>query len=546
MTERIGQCKGPRSIWRRAAQETRQTSVIRRQTSTLRPQRRLWLLLIAAASLPGCTVGPNFTPPKPDIQAGFWPAKTPASPAQIRPSVTEPDPIDPNWWTLFGDPELTALESRLAAGNLDIATYIERLGESRAQLGVARADELPTLDANGSYTRELPSNKGVIALFSGGGGGTYAASGSVGSGASGTTGGIPVASKTIPPFNLFQYGFDASWELDIFGHARREVEAAKANVQAAQEQGRTALVSAEAELARDYIELRGVQQQIAITRADLKAFNDTLQLTRERAQAGLTTTLDVANSTAQLATSRAELPQLEAQQVQALNALCLLLGEQPGALDAELLTPAPVPPVPPVVPVGLPSELARRRPDIRAAEAQLHAATAQIGVAVADFYPQIQLSGSIGLQALQAKDLGNWAARTYGLGPTISLPIFEGGRLRATLELRKGEQREAAIAYRQTVLSALADVSNALTSYDQEQIRRVQLQNAAQQNERAVSLATQRYRDGLTSFIDVLDAQRQELSAEQQLTDSTTTVSTDLVALYKALGGGWSEQIAEK
>ncbi len=512
----------------------------RRQNSSPRPRRRLWPVLIAATSLAGCTVGPNFSPPKPNLQARFWPAKAQASPSHILPSVTEPDPIDPSWWTLFGDPELTALESRLAAGNLDIATYVQRLGESRAQLGVARADALPTLDANGSYTRELPSNKGVISLFSGGGGGTYAAQSGVGSGASGTNGGIP-AFAAIKPFNLFQYGFDASWELDIFGHARREVEAAKANVQAAQEQGRNALVSAEAELARDYIQLRGVQRQIAITRSDLKAFDDTLQLTRERAQAGLTTTLDVANSTAQLATSRAELPQLEARQVQALNALCLLLGEQPGALDAELLTPAAIPPVPPVVPVGLPSELARRRPDIRAAEAQLHAATAQIGVAVADFYPQIQLSGTIGLQALQAKDLGNWAARTYGLGPTISLPIFEGGRLRATLELRRGEQREAAIAYRQTVLSALGDVSNALTSYDQEQIRRVQLQSAAQQNERAVSLATQRYRDGLTSFIDVLDAQRQELSAEQQLTDSTTTVSTDLVALYKALGGGWQE-----
>jgi NodT family efflux transporter outer membrane factor (OMF) lipoprotein len=507
--------------------------VTRHQVSAPRRRRTLPALLLTAAGLAGCTVGPNYQPPQPNIQAKFWPARTPPGASQSRPSVTAPDPIDPHWWTLFNDPELTALESRLAAGNLDIATYVQRLGESRAQLGVARADELPTFDANGSYSRELVSNKGVISLFSGGGG-TYAAQGSVANGASGTNGGIPLATS-IKPFNLFQYGFDASWELDIFGHARREVEAAKANVQAAQEQGRNALVSAEAELARDYIELRGVQRQIAITQRDL---------TRERAQAGLTTTLDVANSTAQLASSRATLPQLQAQQVQALNALCLLLGDQPGALDGELLTPAPIPPVPPAVPVGLPSELARRRPDIRAAEAQLHAATAEIGVAVADFYPQIQLSGSIGLQALQAKDLGNWAAKTYGAGPTITLPIFEGGRLRATLELRKGEQREAAIAYRQTVLSALGDVSNALTSYDQEQVRRVQLQDAAQANERAVSLATQRYRDGLTSFIDVLDAQRQELSAEQQLTDSTTSVSTDLVALYKALGGGWQE--AEK
>ena len=500
---------------------------------------RTRFLLLGQLALAGCTVGPNFVAPKPDTQAAFWPAK--AVPAARR-SVTVPDPVDPQWWTLFHDPELTTLESRLASGNLDIATYLERLGESRAQLGVARADEMPTLNADGSYTRELPSAKGVISLLSGGASGgtpqSFGSSGSLANGLSGTQGGIP-SGVTLQPFNLWQYGFDASWELDLWGHARREVEAARANVQAAQEAARNALVSDEAELARDYIQLRGVQRQIAITQTDVQTFDATLRLTRARARAGLSGALDVSTASAQLASAGASLPQLQAQQVQVLNAMCLLLGERPGALDTELTEAGAIPPVPPVVPVGLPSELARRRPDIRAAEAQLHAATADIGVAVADFYPKIQLSGSIGLQALQAKDLGNWGARQYGFGPTISLPIFEGGRLRATLELRKAEQREAAIAYRQAVLTALGDVSNALTSYDQEQTRRAQLQVAVQANQRAVALATQRYRQGISSFIDVLDAQRQQLTAEQQLADSTTTVSTDLVALYKALGGGW-------
>jgi NodT family efflux transporter outer membrane factor (OMF) lipoprotein len=506
--------------------------------------RRLLAVLLAAGALAGCTVGPDFVAPRPTAQLGFWPERRAAG---QQAGITAPDPIDPQWWTLFNDPELTALETRLAAGNLDLAVTVERLSQSRAQLGVARADEMPTLDADGSYTRERPSGRGVLSLFSGGGGQSFASQGSVANGMSGTQGGIPsgTTGASIPPFNLWQYGFDASWELDLWGHARREVEAARANLQTAAEDGRNTLVSAEAELARDYIQLRGTQQLIGITQADLHAFDDTLRLTRERARAGLSTSLDITTSTAQLASAQAGLPDLLAQQVQALNALCLLLGEQPGALDRELATPQAVPP-PPVVPVGLPSELARRRPDIRAAEAQLHAATAEIGVAVADFFPKIQLSGSIGLQALQAKDLGNWSARQYGGGPTLSLPIFEGGRLRATLELRRAAQREAAISYRHTVLAAFGEVSNALTGYDQEQVRRSQLQRAVQANQRAVTLSTQRYREGLSSFIDVLDAQREQLATEQQLADSTVAVSTDLVALYKALGGGWNSDAPER
>lgn len=508
--------------------------------------------LLAALVLPACTVGPNFVPPRASVSAHFWP-KSPPPQTTTRVSVTAPQPLDPQWWNQFHDPELTALEGRLATENLDLATYLQRLAESRAQLGVAHADQLPTMQADGSYTRELPSAKGVLSLFSGGAGGgtatSFGSNGSIANGITGSQGGIP-AVAAVPPFNLFQYGFDASWELDLWGHARREVEAARANVQAAEDQTRTVLVSDAAELARDYIQLRGVQQQIAIVTANVKAFDATLQLTQQRAAAGLSATLDVSNATAELASARSSVPALTAQQVALLNALCLLLGQEPGALDRELTGPGAIPPVPPVVPIGLPSELVRRRPDIRAAEARLHAATADVGVAVADFFPQISLTGSVGLQALQAKDLGNWGALQYGFGPTITLPIFQGGRLRATLALRRGQQQEAAIAYRQTVLAALGDVSTALGTYDQEQARRAQLQLAVDQNKRAVVLSTQRYREGLATFIEVLDAERQELSTQQQLADSTASVSTDLVAIYKALGGGWEmaapEQVAER
>jgi NodT family efflux transporter outer membrane factor (OMF) lipoprotein len=501
--------------------------------------RRLTALVLALA-LPGCTVGPNFVPPKPVVtRAGFWPR---AGSQEVRPSATEPQPIDTNWWIVFGDPELTRLEARLATDNLDLATYLARLSESRAQLGVTGAEALPTLQADGSYTRERTSEKGVLSLFGGsGGGGSFASQGSSANGTSGRQGGIPTSStgSTLQPFDLFQYGFDASWEIDIWGHVRREVEAARASVQAAQEEARDTLVSAEAELARDYVELRSTQQQIKITEADLKSFKTTLKLTSERSAAGLSGALDVSTARGEVASAQATLPSLLAQQVQLLNAICLLLGQPPGALDAELATPEAIPPVPPVVPVGLPSELVRRRPDIRAAEAQLRAATADVGVAVADFFPQISLTGSFGLQALQIKTLGSWAARQYGFGPTISLPIFEGGKLRATLRLRKAQEREAAITYRRTVLAAFGDVSNALTSYDQEQTRRVALQEATAADQRSLMLATQRYREGIDSFINVLDAERSLLQSEQQLTTSTATVSTDLVALYKSLGGGW-------
>jgi NodT family efflux transporter outer membrane factor (OMF) lipoprotein len=505
-----------------------------------------WALLtlpVLGSFLSGCTVGPKWTP-----QASWSPTHwfdTARKPAPAVPPESPPvaEKIDPNWWMLFHDAELTSLENRVADANLNVRISTIRLAESRSQRQITGADQFPTLQGDGSYTRERVSSKGVLGLLGGSSGGTsFGSMGGMANGTGGRSGGIPstvTQGTTVPPFNLWQYGFDASWELDLWGRVRREVESADASLEASTDARRNSLLSVLAEVARDYLQLRGIQTQLAIANDNIKIAQQSLDLTQARYRGGLTTDLDVANAAAQLATNQSDVPQLEQQQDEQINSLSFLLGEAPQALRAELITPNAVPPVPPRVPVGLPSELARRRPDIRQAEAQLHAATADIGVAVADFYPKVTLDGSIGLQALKAKDLGNWAARQYGLGPTISIPIFEGGRLRATLELRKVEQQEAALNYQQTVLQAWHDVDNAMTAYAAEQRRRDALAASVAQNRRALDLARQRYTQGVADFLNVLDVQRTLLQAQLQLAESTTTVSQNLVQLYKALGGGW-------
>jgi NodT family efflux transporter outer membrane factor (OMF) lipoprotein len=494
----------------------------------------MWKRLAACAlllGLGGCTAGPNFEPPEWLSPASWFAKKMETLPAE--PSIAVAEPIDPNWWRLFKDPLLTSLVRRVAAENLDVQVATVRIAESRAQLGIVGAAQFPTLNANGSYTRQKPSDVGVFA---------NAPNALGANGASGnTTGGL--RSAHISPFDVYQVGFDASWELDLWGKVRRSVESATASVVVSAEARRATLLSGLAEVARDYIQLRGAQSQLRIAHENLRTSEQSLQLTQQRATGGVTTDLDVANAAAQVRITAAQIPPLEQEISELINAISLLLGQPPNALQAELIRARPVPPVPPRVPVGLPSELARRRPDIREAEAQLHAATADIGVAVANFYPSVTLSGSVGLQAVQPWRMFNIDARQYAVGPGITIPIFEGGQLRATLELRKAQQQEAAINYQRTVLGAWHDVDNALTAYRAEQARRDQLVQAAAQNQRALELAQNRYQEGVADFLQVLTAQQNLLSSQQQLAQSTTNVSANLVALYKALGGGWETQL---
>lgn len=489
--------------------------------------------------LAGCSVGPDFR--KPSVWSPVsWFAGKPKPPPDPLASLPVPEPVNPNWWNLFHDRELTTLENRVGASNLNIRLATIRLAESRSQLRITEADQLPNVDGNASYQRSRLSLRGEYAALLG-------PIGSIGGEAaeSAATLGFPVGPTGFPnnSFNLWQYGFDASWELDLWGRVRREVEAAHATLAASAEDRRNALLSVLAEVARDYIELRGIQTQIAITRQNLATAQQTQQLTEDRYRGGLTTDLDVENATAQVQQTRSQLPNLAQQQDEMINALSFLLGEAPGALRAELITPEPVPPVPPRVPVGVPSELVLRRPDVREAEAQLHAATADVGVAIGNFYPRFTMNGTLDIQAIRFTDLGNWDSRQYNFGPSISLPIFEGGRLRGELQLRKAEQREAAINYQRTVLQAWHDVDNALTAYAAEQRRRDSLIQAVAANERALDLARQRYTQGVADFLNVLDVERTLLATQQQLANSTATVSTNLVQLYKALGGGWEAML---
>jgi NodT family efflux transporter outer membrane factor (OMF) lipoprotein len=487
----------------------------------------------AAALLPllaGCTLGPDFQKLE-SWSPDEWFATAPKPGAEPAiPSQPVAEPIRADWWALFGDPELTSLENRAAEASLDVRAAAIRLAESRSQRQITAADQFPQINGDASYMRQKPSPKGEFSLLGGG------ASASTSMGATGIPSPAPLA-----PFNLWQYGFDASWELDLWGRVRRSIEAADATIEASAEAKRDILLSTLAEIARDYIQLRGIQTQLRIAHENYDTAEESLRLTQNQAKYGLANQLDVASAATHVSSVGATLPQLEQNEAQAINQLGFLLGEPPRALAAELETPKAVPPVPPQVPIGLPSELTERRPDIREANAKLHAQTAQIGVAKAQFYPRVTLGGSLDIQAVKFRDLANWNARTYDFGPSISIPIFEGGRLTGNLDLTKAEQQEAAVAFQRTVLNAWQEVDNALVAYAKEQARSARLHEEVGQARQALDLATQQYRKGINDFLHVLDAQRQLLAAEQDEADSSVTVSTNLVALYKALGGGWDE-----
>ncbi|MCQ8279815.1 efflux transporter outer membrane subunit [Acetobacteraceae bacterium KSS8] len=483
-------------------------------------------------TLGACTMGPNWQ--RPD-SPGRFSYQAPAG--QPAPSQASEKPLPVNWWDIFGDPELSSLERRAVSANLDVQEATARFAQSRAAARITGADRYPSIGGNASYTRERASPNGILSLL----GTTQQQSAStVANGTGFGPSGLP-GSGGSPPFDLWQYGVDASWELDLWGRVRREMEAANAETEASADMRRGILVSVLVETARDYLLLRGVQAQIAITRQNLDIAEHSLALTRLRLQNGATTDLDVANAGAAVSTIKASLPGLISRQAELVNALSFLLAEPPRALETELGTPRPIPPAPPVVPVGLPSELAEQRPDIRAAEAQLHAATAEIGVAKADFYPKITLGGSLDIQALQFTGLGSWGSRQYGFGPAISLPIFEGGRLRGTLELRKAQQRQAAIAYQRTVLQAWREVDDALTAYNAVQNQRSQLEDAVKQNETALKTAREQYAQGATDFLNVLTVQGRLLDSQQSLVQATTATSMAVTSLYAALGGGWQQ-----
>lgn len=489
------------------------------------------LIRLAAAStaiaLAGC-VGPNFAPPVAETDASrtFLDTGAPVrSPVPIL-AGTSSAPTEAEWWRIFRDPLLTSLEGRVADQNFDVRTATLRIAESRAQVASTASQALPTLNGSFQDYREQFSQNSLFSLVP-------------------IQGLLPAndasqGNRIVNGFNNYVVGLNASWELDLWGRVARSIEASDAQFLQSQDARRATLVSSLAELARDYINLRGTQEQIRIAKDNLKIDGEILAVTKVRQEKGLVTGLDVETAASQVDSVRAQIPTLEAQEVQSINAISLLLAEPPLALSKELITPRPVPPNPPRVPIGLPSELARRRPDIREAEQQLHAATANIGVAVAEFYPSVRLNADPTLQALDPKNLFKGTSLQYmGVGPNVTLPIFQGGRLKANLTMAEKSQQEAAISYHRAVLNAWHDIVNALTSYRTDQQRRDRLRSQVEHAKAALGLARTRYEQGVADFTTLLTDAQTVLSAEQQLSQTTTNVSNDLVALYRALGGGW-------
>lgn len=499
-----------------------------------------------ALLLAGCTVGPDFKAPKPDTPAGW--TKTALQPVATKeqPSRPSTEAVDGSWWASFQDPTLTSLIARASAANLDLRQAVLRIAEARAQHDITAAAQFPTLSGDGGYTRERISEKTAFTSLLGSLGGAHGPPSGGAPGGGAPAGGVSGAIPSLPnPFDQYQWGFDASWEIDLFGGVRRSIEAADATTQASIEDRNDMLVSLQGDVARYYIDLRATQLRRSVLEDDLTSQRDILDLTRDRARVGIGNDVDVANAAAEVTSTEAQLPPATAEIAQDINQLSLLLALPPGGLRAELDTAKPVPPVPPQVPVGLPADLARRRPDIRRAEAQLHAATAQIGVAVAQLFPQLTLNADVGVQAQRFADLSSWAGRFFSLGPSLEIPVFSGGSRRATVRLQDVKAQEAAVAYASTVLSALHEVENALTVYGTEQSRHASLAETLAQNRIALNLAQQRYQSGIANFLDVLDAERTLQQTELSLADSTAAVSTDLVALYKALGGGWQSQTSD-
>jgi outer membrane protein, multidrug efflux system len=451
--------------------------------------------------LSGCvSVGPDYTKVKPDAPIK-WHTELAGG---LTTEELQPETLA-RWWATLNDPELESLVERAVKGNLDLKNARARIREARALRGIRRADLFPTLDAGGSATKSRSSEN----------------------------------SGTGKEIKLYSAGFDAGWELDIFGGTRRAIEAAQADLEATQEDLHDMLVSLLAEVALNYVEVRTYQTRLAVTEANIKSQEETYELNRSRYHAGIIDDLAVQQSLYNLENTRSHIPTLQTGLAAAKNRLAVLLGKKPGEVHQELAEKKPIPMLPVTVAVGIPAETLRHRPDIRRAERNLAAQTARIGVATADLYPKFRLMGTIGLESISTGDFLESASRTWSIGPGISWNIFHGGAIRQNIKVRSALQEQALIQYESVVLKAQEEVENVLVAYSKEQRRKESLSKATNAADRAVLLARDQYQAGLVDFSNVLIAQRSLLYFQNELAQSEGAVVSNLVRLYKALGGGW-------
>ncbi len=483
-----------------------------------RSKRSMLLLALFLTVAAGCAVGPDYKQPETKVPEAWNGQETVT---KDTPSKTATQPVELiRWWRAFKDPTLDSLVQMAVNSNLDLRQAEARIRQARASLGVAGGPLYPEVDLNLQYQRSSKSTSQAVGF-----------------------GGVGPAGIATGPFSeVFQVGLDASWEIDIFGGTRRNIEAFAADLKASVEDRRDVLVTLAGDVGNNYLSLRGFQQQLAVAHKNLEAQQKTAAIIRRRFEAGTVSRLDLANADAQVASTAATIPVLESAARASVYSLGVLLGREPAALEKDLIKEGPIPLIPPEVPVGLPSDLIRRRPDIRRSEAQLHAATARIGVATADLFPKFNLTGSFGVSSSDLTKLGNIAqSKFWSFGPSVNWPIFAGGRLWWNVKVQDALTEQALLTYQKTVLTALKDVETALVAYAKEQDRRRALAEAVASNRQAVDLAMKLYVAGKTDFLNVTTAQRNLFVNEDLLVQSIRTVDTNLIALYKALGGGWED-----
>ena len=473
-------------------------------------------------------VGPNVREPHANVRAQFAAATQPATTQQATTQQAVQENIDlRRWWESLHDPALNELIDQALQSNLDVRLANARIREARAQLEFNRAGLFPTADSSAQYTRSRFSHNVFAAAAQSTGGGA---------GGVGSTANTPFS---LGESDLYRAGFDAGWEIDIFGGTRRAIEAAQYSLAAQVEARRNALVTLLSEVAQNYVMLRGFQHELRVVRDNVAAQQATLKLQQIKQQAGLTNLLTISQATSLVASTESQMPTLETEIEQTIQRLAVLLDRDPTAIRAQLADDGKLPSGPASVPPGLPSELLRRRPDVRQAERQFAASTAQIGVAMSDLFPKFKLTGSLGLESLQLKTFTNSSSIFYSFGPSVQWRIFDAGQIWANVHVQNALQEQALIQYRQAVLQSMADVETALTAYNREQARSASLRQAVEANRQSVNLAKQLNEAGVVDFLNVLTAQQSLYQSEDQLAQSEQTVLTNLIALYKALGGGW-------
>jgi multidrug efflux system outer membrane protein len=467
----------------------------------VRLMRNQVLAVISALLLAACAVGPDYRRPEVATSDQF---------VGVEGAKFSSAEVEREFWKAFNDQQLNEMIERALAANHDIRIATARLREARALRGETKLDLAPTVQASAGYTKARASDRQLAPL--------------------------PNVDRNQ---DFYDSGFDAFWELDFFGRVRRQVEASSAEVQSAEASVYATQVSVTAEVARNYFELRGAQQQLAVAQRNAENQGETVRITTARLDAGRGTQLDASRAQAQLSATLATIPDLEAAVTRSMLRLGVLTGQSPEALLPQLSAAKPLPELPNAHDIGTPEQLLRRRPDIRVAERDLAAATAEIGVAVGDLFPRITFLGSWGFNAVKSSDLGNAGSESFSFGPSISWAAFDLGRVRQRIRQREAATDRALARYEQTVLQALEETDASLTAYSKAIVKEQHLQASASASLEAAKLARARYESGVADFLQVLDAERTALAAEDQLARSETQTATALLATYKALGGGF-------